>query len=205
MPDPAPHTPQLVRWLERVRAGDLVAREELLRAVCGRLEQLARQMLRRFPSVRRWAETGDVLSGAVLRLLRALQEVRPASERDFFGLAAVQVRRELLDLARRFRGAHGLEPNHASHPVADDALASEDGPTDRGDDPNDLERWCAFHQEVEKLPAEEREVVSLVYYHGWTQAQVAEMFQVAERTVRRRWQTALAKLHAVLKDEANEA
>ena len=68
----------------------------------------------------------------------------------------------------------------------------------------DLDRWCQFHQEVEKLPAREREVVGLIYYHGWTQAQVAELFQVNVRTVRRWWESALVELHRVLKSEDGE-
>ena len=28
----------------------------------------------------------------------------------------------------------------------------------------------------------------LTFYHGWTQAEIAELFQVDERTIRRRWQ-----------------
>jgi RNA polymerase sigma factor (sigma-70 family) len=54
---------------------------------------------------------------------------------------------------------------------------------------------------VEKLAVQEREVVGLIYYHGWTQAQVAELFQVNVRTVRRWWESALVKLHRELKDE----
>ncbi len=73
-------------------------------------------------------------------------------------------------------------------------------PADRADD-GDLEQWCRFHEEVTRLPIEEREVVGLVYYHGWSQTQVAELFQVNVRTVRRWWESALVKLHRELKDE----
>src|SRR5262245_11894987 len=100
-------TLQMHDWLDRMRAGDRAAREELLRAICGRLEQLARRRLRRFPSVRRWAETWDVLQSSLLRLLRALEQMRPASTRDLFNLAAVLMRRELLDLARHYAGRGG--------------------------------------------------------------------------------------------------
>src|SRR3954469_15290100 len=93
--------------LDRMRAGDREAREELLRALGHWLENLARRMLRGYPQVRRWAETGDVLQNALLRLLRALEVVRPESTRDFFNLAAVQIRRELIDLARHFQGPQG--------------------------------------------------------------------------------------------------
>src|SRR5437773_9471268 len=101
-------TVQLHGWLERLRAGDRTAADELLRAAGGRLERLARKMLRGFPNVGRWAEAGDVLQGASLRLLRALETVRPESVRAFLGLAAAHVRWELLDLARRFGGPHGI-------------------------------------------------------------------------------------------------
>jgi RNA polymerase sigma factor (sigma-70 family) len=50
------------------------------------------------------------------------------------------------------------------------------------------------------LPVEERQVVELIFYHGWTQAEVADLFDVTVRTVQRRWQTALMKLHRVLDD-----
>src|SRR5262249_4460895 len=61
-----------------------------------------------------------------------------------------------------------------------------------------LERWAAFHEAVETLPAEQREVVGLTFYHGWTQAEIAALFAVDERTVRRRWQAACVKLNEAL-------
>src|SRR5438093_6684777 len=107
MADDVVNTVQLNEWVDRLRAGDRAASDELLRTVCGRLERLARKMLQRFPNVHRWADTGDVLQNSLMRLLRALEEVRPGSVRDFFGLAAEQMRRELLDLARHYYGPQG--------------------------------------------------------------------------------------------------
>jgi RNA polymerase sigma-70 factor (ECF subfamily) len=201
MPDPSANTVMMHKLIDRMRSGDLAARDELLRSVCGRLEQLARRMLRRFPGVRRFAETDDVLQNALMRLLRALQEVRPDSMRDFFNLAAVQMRRELLDMARHFysprgKGAEGgnrLGPAVGGGNV--EVVAEEAGLEDYD---ADLERWSAFHEGVEHLPAEEREVVGLIFYHGWPQAQIAELFGVDERTIRRRWRSACLKLHDAL-------
>lgn len=200
MADAAARTTVLIGLLERMKGGDGAARDELIRAFQTRLEHLAGKMLRKYPGVGRWVEVGDVLQGSLLRLLRALESVQPDSTRAFFGLAAEQMRRELLDLARHFYGPHGLGANHDS--VGADPEASRPGlePTDPGDDA-DLERWCRFHEEVTRLPAQEREVVGLVYYHGWTQSQVAELFQVNVRTVRRWWESALVKLHRKLTDE----
>ncbi len=198
MSDPTVNTVRLHALVDRIQAGDLAARDELLHGVCNRLERLARKMLRRFPGVRRWAQTDDVLQNALLRLLRALQQVRPDSTRSFFNLAAEQMRRELLDMARHFFGPHGHAAHYASGVLAEDGAAPAADPPDRAEAPGDLERWCRFHEEVEKLPAEEREVVGLIYYHGWAQAAVAELFQVNVRTVQRRWQAAMLKLHEYL-------
>src|SRR4051812_18581982 len=110
MADQSFHSTKLQGWLERIRAGDAAAREELLRCVGERLEALTRTMLRGFPAVKRWDDTGDVFQGAVLRLLRCLRDVEMASTRDFMNLAAVQIRRELLDLARLYARRRRLAP-----------------------------------------------------------------------------------------------
>jgi RNA polymerase sigma factor (sigma-70 family) len=175
------------------------AQDELFRAIGERLQHLAHKMLRDFPRVKRWADTCDVVQNASLRLLRALKEVEPATSREFFGLAAELVRRELLDLARHFYSSKGMGNHKSSPALGDSAPAGLEPPAPAED--LELERWCGFHEEVAGLPTEEREVVGLIYYHGWTQPEVAELFQVTERTVRRRWQSALLKLHRLLKHE----
>jgi RNA polymerase sigma factor (sigma-70 family) len=196
MPDPSLHTTQLHDWFRRMHAGDRAAPEELLRAAGDRLERLARRMLRTFPNVRRCADTGDVLQEAVLRLLHSLRqlETAPASVRDFLGLAAAHIRRELLDLARRC-GAAKRRGDVLLH--AGDSSAGL-GPEVQEDDPEELERWRRFHEEVEKLPAEEREVIGLRFYHGWAEADIAALFGVTERTVRRRWAAGCARLSEAL-------
>src|SRR5205814_1741572 len=122
MDSPALDTNFLTDRLGRSRAGDPEALNELLSAYWGRLERLARKMLGRFPDVRRVTETGDVLQNALVRLVRALERVEVGSTRDFFGLAAEQMRRELLDLARHYYGPNGLGTRQAGRV----------GPTDSG-------------------------------------------------------------------------
>src|SRR5262245_51807442 len=179
-------TGHLHECVDRLRNGDRAAADQLLKAAGRRLELLARRMCGQFPAVRLHAETGDVLQGAMMRLLAALRELRPASTRHFFGLAAVQIRRELLDLARQ-----AANRNRGKVPLADD---SEAEPRDKTPNPADLELWGRFHEAVEGLPVDEREVVGLVFYHGWTRGQVAELLKVSERTVHRWWQTACRRL-----------
>jgi RNA polymerase sigma-70 factor (ECF subfamily) len=192
--EPSLDSVQLQAYLDRVRAGDREAADALLRQVGARLERLAGTMLRGFPNVKRWADTDDVLQSALVRLLRSLRTVAPGTPRAFVNLVAVHVRRELLDLARHFRVVArrtGLTTGEGRA----DALAEV---PDHGGGADDLDLWVGFHRAVERLPAEEREVVGLTFYHGWSQAQVAELFGVGARTVRRRWRSACLKLSAAL-------
>ncbi len=116
------HTIQIQGWLDRLRDGDAAARESLLEFSCERLRRLTRKMLRRFERVHRWEQTDDVLQSAMVRLHRTLAEVRPESAADFYRLAALNIRRELLDLAKHYFGPCGLGTRHASVDGAADSL-----------------------------------------------------------------------------------
>lgn len=199
MSDLSVKTTELHGWLDRVKAGDPKALDILLKRVASRLERLANKMLLRFPRVARWAEKDDVLQNASLRLIRALGEVRPDSMRAFYALASTQIRRELLDMTKSLYGPHGdaahyisLDPNDSdARRKMDPAFPQED---------SELERWCNFHEQVDSLPAEEREVVGVIFYQGWKQDEIANMFGVHLRTVQRWWKSALRKLRDVLSD-----
>lgn len=187
MADPAQNTLWLHDRVGRVRAGDRAAADELVRAVSARLERLARRMLRDYPGVRAAADTADVLQGALVRLVNALRELRPESTRDFVSLAALQVRRELIDLARQFAArGHG---RHVHDPTTAEFVATV------ADSPADLELWTRFHEAVEELPAEEREVVGLLFYHGYNRGRAALLLGVSERTVYRWWDAACLRVN----------
>src|SRR4051794_9631631 len=112
----ADHTEDLQRLLNRLAGGEQAAADDLIAHSMERLRRLARKMLRDRPDVRRWEETGDVLQNALIRLNRALKAVKPASVRDFIGLAATQIRRELIDLARHHYGPEGDAAHHITDP-----------------------------------------------------------------------------------------
>jgi RNA polymerase sigma-70 factor (ECF subfamily) len=185
-------TSQLLRLLDRMRAGDRAAEDELLRQVEDRLKRLARRMLQSFPAVRRWEETSDVLQKGSLRLLRALQAVRPESTQQFFALASQHMRYALLDLTRHYRQLNAL---HHSDGVADSADTPAHEPLDPAPSLDELEQWCEVHRKIDELPRQEREVVDLLFYQGLTKAEVAEQLGVNVRTVQRLWNAALQRLH----------
>jgi RNA polymerase sigma-70 factor (ECF subfamily) len=206
MDDASSPTVQIQNCLDRLRGGDEAARDELLRIACERLRSLARKMLRSYPNVHRWEQTDDVLQNAALRLCRTLQQLTVAAPRDFFRLAALNIRRELLDLAKHYYGPHGQGAHHVTNPGSDSsrggpALAD---PADLSGEPGRLAAWGEFHQQIEALPDEEREVFDLLWYQGLSQAEAAEVLHVSERTVKRRWQTARLKLHEALHGEVPE-
>jgi RNA polymerase sigma-70 factor (ECF subfamily) len=58
--------------------------------------------------------------------------------------------------------------------------------------------WGEFHEHVDKLPEEQKEVVNLLFYEGLTQEEASVILGVSERTIKRRWQEAKLKLHEEL-------
>lgn len=187
------------RLLDQLQKGDTAARDELIQFACTRLERLTRKMLRGWQRVHRWEETGDVLQNSLLRLYRSLGDAKPATPVDFYRLAALNIRRELYDLARHYYGPRGEGANHAT--VAWKCLdegGRESAPieeaSDGDEDPANLAAWAEFHAKVDCLPEEEREIFDLLWYQELSQTQAASLLSVSERTVRRRWVAARLKL-----------
>jgi RNA polymerase sigma-70 factor (ECF subfamily) len=178
-------------------AGDEAALDALLRYNCDRLTSLTRRMLGDFQRVRRWTETADVLQNAMLRLVTALRQTRPQTAREFLALAALQIRRELLDLVRKFYGPQGIGANLDSAGAAPSDAPLPEEKADLSHEPCSLAQWSELHQQIDALPDEEREVVGLLFYEGLSQMEAAEILSVSVRSVQRRWHAALCKLHAV--------
>jgi RNA polymerase sigma factor (sigma-70 family) len=196
----ADQTTVIQECIDRLRAGEESARAALLDCTADRLVRLARKMLRGYPGVGRWEQTDDVLQNALVRLDRALKEVTPPTSRDFFRLAAAQVRRELIDLARRYSGPEGLGAHHSTVGGAEGPGGSSE-PSDTTHEPGRLAAWTEFHRRIEELPEEDRELFDLLWYQGMTQAEAAEVLGVAERTVNRRWIAARLRLNEGLRGQ----
>jgi RNA polymerase sigma factor (sigma-70 family) len=188
--------------IDRLLAGNEDARRELVSGACDRLTRLTRQMLKDFPGVRRWEDTDDVFQNAVLRLCSALEQVTPRTVNEFIRLAALQIRRELLDLARHYYGPQGLGAHHASDAGASVSWSQAGHvPLESTYEPTRLAIWSEFHERVDSLPENEREVFDLLWYQGLTQAEAATVLGVNERTVLRRWQQARLQIHKALHGE----
>ena len=147
-------------------------------------------MLRGFPRVHRWEQTDDVLQNSLVRLDRAMRSVVPTTAQEFLGLATTQIRRELIDLARRYSGPEGMGANHGSWADANANAGTDDAAADVSElthEPSRLALWTEFHRHVAELPEEDREVFELLWYQGLTQAEAGAVLGISERTVSRRW------------------
>lgn len=166
-------TTQIASILKRLQAGDEKARDELLERSQRRLRYLAEKIA--------GLNSEEVLSGANWRLIKALPEVRPASVVDFMRWAACQMRRELIDLARR----------NPPQPIVVDPADSTAGPVGQV--------LCTeFHELIAKMKEKERDLFDLLYYAGLTVAEVADQLDVSESTIRKRWNKAKLSLHREL-------
>lgn len=196
----------LQAWLDKLRATngadfDLV-RGEVIKHAGLRLEALVRKILKNYPRLRRWEQTGDVLQNSLIRLHHAMNTIRPDSPRHFFGLAAVQIRRELIDMTRHHFGPQGAANKHHTdgNPQNSRGISSVELQADTQGEPLSLLEWTEFHEAVERLPDAEREVFDLYWYEGFDQKAVAALLNVTDRTVKNRWRNAKLLLRDLLAD-----
>jgi RNA polymerase sigma-70 factor (ECF subfamily) len=200
-------TQQIEQWITQLRQGDKSARDALLRCAGERLLRLTRKMLKQSADVKRWEQTDDVFQNAMLRLYKSLDQIELQNAQHFYHVAAMQIRRELIDLARRYQGPRGmgrhLQTLGGNERDGEGAVPRFEA-IEQTHDPAHLATWLEFHLRVEKLPEEERETFQLLWYGGLTIEEVAEALNISVRTARRRWQAARLEMHDVLSQKAIE-
>jgi len=182
----------LLKLFDRLRSGDAKAAVELIGLWYGRLRRLAGAILhRRFPRIAPFHDASSVLHRSLLRLLNSLHQEQPACISDFIGFSALQIRRELLDLARR-QARQPLPVGDGRDEDGEPLLPDE--PADTSGDPAKLAMWSEFHRGVDRLPAEERRVVDMLFYNGLSQREAAATLSVPLSRVQRLWVSALRGL-----------
>ncbi|MFL5327300.1 MAG: sigma-70 family RNA polymerase sigma factor [Gemmataceae bacterium] len=188
---PGDTTVHVQKCIDRLQAGDEAAQGELFQHAEERLRRLTHRMLGNFERVHTFEETADVQQNASLRLLRTLKAVPINSAKDFFRLAATQIRRELIDLSRHYYGPGGAGRRQVGGEP--DMQLDGSGMTWNGER---IAVWTEFHTAVENLPESEREVVDLLWYQGLEQSNAASILGVSVPTIKRRWMRARQQLQA---------
>lgn len=192
--------------LEEIASGNLEARERVFELLGDRLHHLAHRMLARYPRVRRWNDTDDLFQAAAMRLHRAMADTQPESARGLLALAGTQMHRELVDLARRYTSQGAYEANHGTNVIGEDDSGRMQHAIDQAAGRQEpLDRWSAFHDAVESLRPEAREVFDLVWYMGASQETAANVIGCSPRTVKSRWREARLAIKAALDGQNPES
>jgi RNA polymerase sigma-70 factor (ECF subfamily) len=176
--------------LVRLRAGDSQAIDALIGRAYLRMHRLARRQLRGFERVRRFQDADDVVQDACVRLLRRLESKPPTDPAEFFAWAAREIRCQLLDLVRSHYGPLGAGRRETN--------VTANTPEPAHSESDRMAWWAEFHNQAEKLPTSERCAFELRWYHGMTWSEAASVLNISEATVKRYWQSARERLHAVL-------
>jgi RNA polymerase sigma factor (sigma-70 family) len=149
---------------------------ELLERAYGRLRGLAAGILGDFPRVRAdgvW-QTTDVAAEVRARLAQALRTVDLTDTTHFFRLAALQIRRLLLDLVKRL--PRGGRAGHDERPPGPPARPAHDY----------QEVLCRLLERLQGLPEEQYGILDLEFAFGFNDREIAAALGVDESTVRRR-------------------
>jgi RNA polymerase sigma-70 factor (ECF subfamily) len=177
-------------------SGDASA-EPLIRALIARsvqrLQLLCATFLHRsYPRLKKPPlnlQVDELLSSVVERLLKALNQARPKTVRQFFGLANQHMRWELNDLARR------LDEGKRAAQLTGDAVPAPES-TDSVLSPNAKRMLDA----IEQLPDDEKEAFGLVRIQGMNQIEAAQLLGISAKTIQRRLNKSLVLLTESLAD-----
>ncbi|HMO14897.1 MAG TPA: sigma-70 family RNA polymerase sigma factor [Pirellulaceae bacterium] len=199
-------TVQLQVLLDRFNEGEVAAKEQLIEIAYQRLLTVARRLLNGFPAVRIDEETAGVLSDAYPSLSKSIEELKPRSVGQFMALASLEIRRSLLDRMRKLRGRGKVarrRPTSLSAGKDAETTAPADIDVPDTDGQNDRSSLAMdMLDAIDTLPEDEREVVDLLYFHGLTQIEVAEVVGVSKDTIKRRWSRARIRLAEYLAEFA---
>ena len=180
--------------IERLRAGDDLARQALLERIHHRLRRIAAAVSRKdFPRLRAQHDLESVVDEAWAQLMTALRTTQPETPAAFYNLVFRKVRHVLLDMARR-QGRH----DHFGQQMPLNAEESEDAGLcdvpDTTHEPSKLAVWTELHREVEKLPDSQRLVFDCHYLAGFSQAETARLLDMHPKEVSRLWLAAAGRL-----------
>jgi RNA polymerase sigma factor (TIGR02999 family) len=195
-PDPLPPITLLLR---QATQGDRDALDQVFESLYPDLRRVARARLHQQGRPES-LNTTSLVHESFMRLA-ATASLRLEDRKHFFAYAAKTMRSVIIDTARehladrRGGGAeHVTLGGTAALQVADNSGASDD-----------LLRVNDALQQLEALDPELAELVEMRYFGGYSEAEIAELKGVNERTVRRHWDKARAWLFVALGDGGGAA
>jgi len=190
---------ELQDLIDRLRRGDDAARRALLQRAHDRLLRIAATLFQvDFPGPSGRHDLESAVSEVWIRRTGDLETHQPQTVDGFFGCVFARVRHVLLDMAKHQR--HHDASLLDGRGDLDPAQTWAHGDTaDTANKPGDLAALTVFHEQVERLPDDQRRVFELRYYGGFSQAEIARMLGLYPKQVSRRWLTATGRLAQWLK------
>jgi RNA polymerase sigma factor (TIGR02999 family) len=186
-------TAQITRLLAEARKGDRAAEDQLLPLIYQELRRLAAAYMRR-ERPNHTLQATALVHEVYLKLLP--QRVNWQSRSHFFGVAAQQMRRILVDYARQRKAV--------KRDVAEKQLGLDEALVMAHEEPA---QFVALHEALEQFAGEhtrQAQVVELRFFAGRTEDEIAGILGVSVETVKRDWKFAKAWLNLALRAEGRQ-
>ncbi len=187
--------------LDALQRGENVqaVKDQLIARAYQRLQQMAHRMLGSYDRDKLDEETNGLVAEAYLRLNRSLTDLKPETVRQFFGFAALQMRRHLLDKLRAIHGRGEVKrPKVASlDPGGNHESAMPIELADAGKIPI----WTSIDilESLDKLDERQRECLVMQHWYGFTHQEIASLMGVSTKTIQRLSNLAFIQLNELLK------
>ena len=185
-----PSTGQITRLLAEVRGGNRAAEEQLIPLVYEELRRLAYAYMRKERTGHTLQPTA-LVHEAYIRLLP--QRVSWQSRAHFMGIAAQQMRRILVDYARK-RQAEKREGDENKLCLDEALVMARQHPAKLVAMEEALERFASEHNR-------QCQVVELRFFGGYLEQEIAQILGISVETVKRDWRFARAWLSLELRDK----
>jgi DNA-directed RNA polymerase specialized sigma24 family protein len=173
--------------LERIAHGDSASKLELVELACERFRKTARNMLSvSYPEIDYDGVQSVQIANAAFEHMQAFMDLEPnrnTSAKEFLFQASRVIRTTLIDLAKRLCDWDGKSQVKSLRGIKLPEQA----------DPVKWRRTIEVLESVDRLPAEQQQVVDLLFFQGCTPAEAANILNLDETTVKRRW--AEARVH----------
>ena len=181
---------QMTQLLERIRSGDVAARDALFESAYEELCRLARARLRH-GGRSTLLDTTSLVHECYLRFVGA-GELRAEDRRAFFAYAS-QIMRSLIVNSVRERRAQRRGSDASQLTLSTDIQANLAG---------DEETVLRVHEALDVLERADgrlAQVAQMRYFGGYSEQEIAEALDLTERTVRRDWEKARLILKEALR------
>ena len=177
----------VTQMLQRWQGGDEQALEDIMPVIYAKLRQLAGAQLRR--SGDSSIQPTELVAEAYIRLINV--EAMSLSDRaHFFSLAARTMRRVLVD---RYRQRNALKRGSEMLPVTLTMTREAGQPR-----PIELDRLDDALTDLERLDSRQAEIVTMKFFGGLGNDEVALVMQLSPSTIKREWAAARLWLYQML-------